>query len=241
MFERFTDRSRKVVLLAKEEAKRLRHPAIGTEHLLLGLVKEGNGVGANALTRLGASLEQIRQAVEKTVQPGNAAHETEELPFTQRAKHVLDLAEEEAHQFGHNFIGTEHILLGLCREREGVAAKVLASLAVDVEKVRQTVLQLLGATILAAAAAQAARQGAPKKRPAPKAPPEGKYEGAFKESSELAALAQILQRLAEQKAEAVKKQHYEDAAKYRDQARTLNESLAGVLKQWKEREGKENT
>src|SRR3979490_770616 len=142
MFERFTDRARRVVVLAQEEARMLNHNYIGTEHILLGLIHEGEGVAAKALESLGISLEAVRQQVEEIIgqgQPAPSGH----IPFTPRAKKVLELSLREALQLGHNYIGTEHILLGLIREGEGVAAQVLVKLGADMEKVRQQVLQLL--------------------------------------------------------------------------------------------------
>src|SRR6266513_2092932 len=142
MFERFTDRARRVVVLAQEEARMLNHNYIGTEHILLGLIHEGEGVAAKALESLGISLEAVRQQVEEIIGQGQAAP-TGHIPFTPRAKKVLELSLREALQLGHNYIGTEHILLGLIREGEGVAAQVLQKLGADLNRVRQTVIQLL--------------------------------------------------------------------------------------------------
>jgi ATP-dependent Clp protease ATP-binding subunit ClpC len=142
MFERFTDRARRVVVLAQEEARMLNHNYIGTEHILLGLIHEGEGVAAKALESLNISLEAVRQQVEEIIGQGQAAP-TGHIPFTPRAKKVLELSLREALQLGHNYIGTEHILLGLIREGEGVAAQVLQKLGADLSRVRQTVIQLL--------------------------------------------------------------------------------------------------
>ncbi|WP_029145372.1 ATP-dependent Clp protease ATP-binding subunit [Microbacterium luticocti] len=142
MFERFTDRARRVVVLAQEEAKMLNHNYIGTEHILLGLIHEGEGVAAKALESLGISLDAVREQVQDIIGQGQqqpAGH----IPFTPRAKKVLELSLREALQLGHNYIGTEHILLGLIREGEGVAAQVLVKLGADLNKVRQQVIQLL--------------------------------------------------------------------------------------------------
>ena len=144
MFERFTERARKVVYLAQQEAARLGHNVIGTEHLLLGLVVEGEGVAAKALESMEIRLENIRQEVEKIIGTGEA-NQFGEIPFTPRAKRVLELAVDEGRQMGHNYIGTEHILLGLIREGEGVAAQVLKNLGAELEKVRKQVFSLLGA------------------------------------------------------------------------------------------------
>src|SRR5437870_3629117 len=142
MFERFTDRARRVVVLAQEEARMLNHNYIGTEHLLLGLIHEGEGVAATALEPMGIALEAVRPQVEESIGQGQAAP-TGHIPFTPRAKKVLELSLREALQLGHNYIGTEHILLGLIREGEGVAAQVLQKLGADLNRVRQQVIQLL--------------------------------------------------------------------------------------------------
>jgi ATP-dependent Clp protease ATP-binding subunit ClpA len=142
MFERFTDPARRVVVLAQEEARMLNHDYIGTEHLLLGLIHEGEGVAARALESLGISLEAVRQQVEEIIGQGQETL-SGHIPFTPRAKKVLELSLREALQLGHNYIGTEHILLGLIREGEGVAAQVLVKLGADFNRVRQQVIQLL--------------------------------------------------------------------------------------------------
>jgi uncharacterized cupin superfamily protein len=142
VFERFTDRARRVVVLAQEEARMLSHNYIGTEHILLGLIREGEGVAAQVLESLGISLEAGRSQVEEIIGQGQAAP-TGHIPFTTRAKKVLELSLREALQLGHNYIGTEHILLGLIREGEGVAAQVLQNLGADLDRVRQTVILLL--------------------------------------------------------------------------------------------------
>ncbi|MFM7061378.1 MAG: ATP-dependent Clp protease ATP-binding subunit [Actinomycetes bacterium] len=142
MFERFTDRARRVVVLAQEEARLLNHNYIGTEHILLGLIHEGEGVAAKALASLGISLETVRAQVEEIIGHGGTAP-SGHIPFTPRAKKVLELSLREALQLGHNYIGTEHILLGLIREGEGVAAQVLVKLGADLSRVRQQVIQLL--------------------------------------------------------------------------------------------------
>ena len=142
VFERFTDRARGVVVLAQEEARLLNHNYIGTEHLLLGLIHEGEGIAARALERLGVSLEVVRSRVEEIIGHGGSSP-SGHIPFTPRAKKVLELSLREALQLGHNYIGTEHLLLGLIREGEGVAAQVLAQLGLDLALVRQEVIQLL--------------------------------------------------------------------------------------------------
>jgi ATP-dependent Clp protease ATP-binding subunit ClpC len=142
MFERFTDRARRVVVLAQEEARMLNHNYIGTEHILLGLIKEGEGVAAKGLEALGISLDAVRTQVEEIIGQGQQAP-SGHIPFTPRAKKVLELSLREALQLGHNYIGTEHILLGLIREGDGVAAQVLVKLGADLNRVRQQVIQLL--------------------------------------------------------------------------------------------------
>src|SRR5271169_3437546 len=142
MFERFTDRARRVVVLAQEEARRLDHNYIGTEHLLLGLIRESDGVAAKALESLGISLDAVRQQVEEIIGQGQQAP-SGHIPFTKRAKKALEMSLRESVQLGHNYIGTEHILLGLLREGDGVAAQVLMKLGADLNRVRQQVIQLL--------------------------------------------------------------------------------------------------
>jgi hypothetical protein len=142
MFERFTDRARRVVVLAQEEARLLNHNHIGTEHILLGLIHEGEGVAYLALTELGISLDAVRAQVEAEIGQGSEAP-SGHIPFTPRAKKVLELSLREALGLSHNYIGTEHILLGLIREGEGVAARVLVGLGADLDRVRQQVVQLL--------------------------------------------------------------------------------------------------
>jgi hypothetical protein len=142
MFERFTDRARRVLVLAQEEARLLDHSFIGTEHILLGLIAEGEGLAAKALESLGISLEAVRAKVDETIGP--AGNKPSGSPaFTPRAKKVLELALREALQLGHNYIGTEHILLGVVREGEGVAAQVLQSLGADLDRVRRQVIKLV--------------------------------------------------------------------------------------------------
>ena len=146
-FNKFTERARKVILLAKEEAKSRNHDYIGTEHILLGLVKEGEGVAAAVLSSLGLDSETIREEVEKLVQPGPGTITSEDIPFTPRAKKVIELAMDEARNLGHNYIGTEHLLLGLIREGEGVASQVLLNMGLDLRSVRDEVLNLLGSSV----------------------------------------------------------------------------------------------
>jgi four helix bundle protein len=144
MFERFTDRARKVMALANQEAQRLNHEYIGTEHVLLGLVKEGSGVGATVLKNLDVDIKRLRQEVEKLVKSGPGMVIMGKLPQTPHAKRVIEYAIEEARALDHNYVGTEHLLLGLLRQEEGIAAQVLANLGLKVEDVRHEVLVILG-------------------------------------------------------------------------------------------------
>lgn len=144
MFEWFTDRARHVVMVrAEEEARMLSHDWIGTEHLLLGLVQEGDGVGVMVLESLGISLEAVREQVEEIIGRGDQVPRAGRLPFTPRARKILELTSHEAQEFGHNYIGTGHILLSLIREGDGVAGQVLAGLGADLETARQQVTELL--------------------------------------------------------------------------------------------------
>jgi ATP-dependent Clp protease ATP-binding subunit ClpA len=142
MFERFTERARKVVVLAQDEARRFHHNYVGTEHILLGLLREGEGVAAQALTSLGVTLERVREQVESIVGYGEGT--SREIPFTPRSKKVLELGLREAMRLGHNYIGTEHLLLGLVREGEGVAARVLSNLELAPGRIRSEVLRGIG-------------------------------------------------------------------------------------------------
>ncbi len=146
MFNKFTERARKVILLSKQEAKRFNHDYIGTEHVLLGLLREGEGVAAAVLQSLGMNLNNIRMEVEKLVQPGPTTVVSGDLPFTPKAKKVMEIAMEEARALGHNYIGTEHLLLGLIREGEGVASQVFLNMGMDLDRVREEVIKLLGST-----------------------------------------------------------------------------------------------
>jgi ATP-dependent Clp protease ATP-binding subunit ClpA len=158
VFERFTDRARRAVVLAQEEARMLNHNYIGTEHILLGLIREGDGVAARVLASLDISLAAVRRQVEEVVGKGQAA-QSGHIPFTPRAKKVLELSLREALQLGHNYIGTEHILLGLIREGEGVAAQVLQKLGVSLQGARREVVQMLSTMGVEAAAVGDAPSG----------------------------------------------------------------------------------
>ncbi len=209
MFERFTDRARRVVVLAQEEARGLNHNYIGTEHILLGLIHEGEGVASKALESLGISLEAVREQVQEIIGQGQQAP-TGHIPFTPRAKKVLELSLREALQLGHNYIGTEHILLGLIREGEGVAAQVLVKLGADLSRVRQQVIQLIsgyqGGKEGAAAGAGAAQGGPAEGTPAgslvldqfgrnlTQAAREGKLDPVIGREKEIERVMQVLSR-----------------------------------------------
>jgi ATP-dependent Clp protease ATP-binding subunit ClpC len=164
MFERFTERARKVVVLAQEEARHFNHNYIGTEHLLLGLLREDEGVAARALSSLNVTLDEVREQVESIVGYGEEGTGAQ-APFTPRSKKVLELARRDALQLGHNYIGTEHILLGLVRESEGVAARVLSNLDVDPDKVRREVVRMLGGGRGRSRGGEGAGRGVEAKRP----------------------------------------------------------------------------
>ena len=155
MFGRFTKRAQRVLHLAREEAQRMNYPYVGTEHLLLGLIREGEGVAARVLADLGIDADKVRAAVAQMVEPAEAQGILE-VTLTPRAKRVLELAIDEARRLGHNYVGTEHLLLGLIREGEGVAAQVLAGMGADLERTREKVLQLLGGVTAGGPAAMGA-------------------------------------------------------------------------------------
>jgi ATP-dependent Clp protease ATP-binding subunit ClpC len=201
MFERFTDRARRVVVLAQEEARMLNHNYIGTEHILLGLIHEGEGVAAKGLEALGISLEAVRAQVEEIIGQGQQAP-SGHIPFTPRAKKVLELSLREALQLGHSYIGTEHILLGLIREGEGVAAQVLVKLGADLNRVRQQVIQLLSGYQGKEAVTSGAPEGTPSTslvldqfgRNLTTAAREGKLDPVIGREKEIERVMQILSR-----------------------------------------------
>ena len=211
MFERFTDRARRVVVLAQEEARLLNHNYIGTEHLLLGLIHEAQGVAARALESLGISLEAVRAQVEEIIGQGHSAP-TGHIPFTPRAKKVLELSLREAKQLGHNYIGTEHILLGLVREGEGVAAQVLVRLGADLPRVRQQVIKLLSgyAAEEASARTRLVRMTVP---------------------GDLRELEEQLAQVRRQKQAAIDAEDFDQASELRDREKQL---LAGLTKREQE-------
>src|SRR5215212_8607453 len=156
----FTERVRKVLQMAREEAQRLHHEYVGTEHILLGLIREGEGVAAAVLQNLNVDLEEIQQKIEETVKKGKAAQTTgPDLPYTSRAKKVLELAMSEARELNHSYVGTEHLLLGLLREEKGIAAQVLADAGVNLDAARQETLRLLGTEMPQQGTTPTAQQG----------------------------------------------------------------------------------
>jgi hypothetical protein len=238
MFERFTDRARRVVVLAQEEARMLNHNYIGTEHILLGLIHEGDGVAARALESLGISLDAVRLQVEGIIGRGQEAP-SGHIPFTPRAKKVLELSLREALQMGHNYIGTEHLLLGLIREGDGVAAQVLVQLGADLNSVREQVIELLHAhqaeeldpTRPAAArelrllpAVQARMREVERRLAA--------IEQRVGTGPDTSDLDQQIEIVRTQKQLAVDAQDYEQAASLRDQEKELLASMAARRKQW---------
>jgi ATP-dependent Clp protease ATP-binding subunit ClpA len=214
MFERFTDRARRVVVLAQDEARLLNHNYVGTEHVLLGLIREREGVAATALESLGISLEAVRAQVEEIIGQGQSAP-TGHIPFTPRAKKVLELSLREAKQLGHNYIGTEHVLLGLIREGEGVAAQVLVKLGGDLSRVRQQVIQLLSGYAVggeeAVVRARLVRMTVP---------------------DELREAEEQLGRVRREKEAAIDAEEFERAAGLRDQERQLLARVAEQEQAW---------
>jgi ATP-dependent Clp protease ATP-binding subunit ClpA len=216
MFKRFTDRARRVVVLAQEEARLLNHDYIGTEHLLLGLAHEGQGVAAEALESLGIRLEALRSQVQELIGRGEReAASSGQIPFTPRAKKVLELSLREAQQLGHNYIGTEHILLGLIREGQGVAAQILVKLGADLPRVRQVVIQLLSGY---AGGPEAAAEPRPVAMTVP---------------DELREAEEQLAELRQQKEAAIAAQDFDRAAALRDQELQLLEGLAEREGEWR--------
>src|ERR687885_928019 len=204
MFERFTERARKVVVVAQDEARHFNHNYIGTEHLLLGLLREDEGVAARALGSLNITLDEVREQVESIVGYGEEGTGGQ-APFTPRSKKVLELALREALQLGHNYIGTEHILLGLVRESEGVAARVLSNLGVDPDKVRREVVRMLGGGRSQRGRGEASGRGVEAKRPKTRQldqygrnlttfAEEGKLDPVIGRSTEIERIMQILVR-----------------------------------------------
>jgi ATP-dependent Clp protease ATP-binding subunit ClpC len=237
MFERFTDRARRVVVLAQEEARMLNHNYIGTEHLLLGLIHEGQGVAATALESLGVSLEAVRAQVEEIIGQGQEAP-SGHIPFTPRAKKVLELSLRESRQLGHDYIGTEHILLGLLREGEGVASQVLVRLGADLNRVRQQVIELLHGHRGEEPAGSAA--GGRERRPPPAIADRldaiGSRLSAVEQRTgtgpDTLELDQQIEQVLRDRHAAVDAQDYEQAASLRDREKDLLAQKASAQQQW---------
>ena len=213
MYERFTDRARKVMQLANQEAQRFNHEYIGTEHILLGLVKEGSGVAANVLKNLSISLQKVRREVEQIVQHGPGGESSldwDRLPQTPRAKKVVEYAIDEARRLNHNYIGTEHLLLGLLREEEGVAAQVLMNLGLKLDRVREELLNLL--------------ENKPISRRAEPAPPVVPLEALTAE--QLQVIQERIRYLDEQKELFVAVQDFDQAVRLREEVVALKRLLA---------------
>lgn len=196
MYARFTERAQKVLALAQEEATRLRHPGVGTEHILLGLVREGEGIAAKALLSLGISAEKVQVEVEKIIGPGQSS--TSAMTYTPRAKKVIELSIDEARKLNHSYVGTEHILLGLIREGEGVAARVLGNLGISLNKARQQVLQLLGGDMAEAGQDKDTSAGTPTldslARDLTQMARDGKLDPVIGRSQEIERVIQVLSR-----------------------------------------------
>jgi ATP-dependent Clp protease ATP-binding subunit ClpA len=227
VYQRFTDRARKVMQLANQEAQRLRHEYIATEHILVGLVKEGSGVAANVLKNLDVDLRKLREEVERIVQTGPAEHATAgRLPHTPRAKKVIEYAIEEARNLNHNYVGTEHLLLWLLRDSEGVAAQVLMNLGLRLDDVRREVLNLLGhnplpdgpGVVLHRIDAVLTPSPAPADVPADPLP------------AEFAALDVVIDRLTDLKEQAVAAQKFVEAAWFLEQVKLLRQVRVAILR-----------
>ena len=229
MYERFTDRGRKVMQLANQEAQRLNHEYIGTEHILLGLAKEGSGVAAHVLKNLDVDLRKVRQEVEKIALCGpEDVTLMNKLPPTPKAKKVIEYAVEEARNLGHNYVGTEHLLLGLIREEEGVAAQVLMNLGLKLEDVREEVLNLLGHNLETAGGLH---DVGGKSRP-PKEKSKERPDVPAPIGEALRELEAQLEQLAQLKLSAVSEQDFEKAARLRDQEDALKKQREDTLRAW---------
>jgi hypothetical protein len=240
MFERFTDRARRVVVLAQDEARMLNHKYIGTEHILLGLIHEGQGVAAKALESLGISLEAVRQQVEQIIGRGEQAP-SGHIPFTPRAKKVLELSLRESQQLGHDYIGTEHLLLGLIREGEGIAAQVLVRLGADLDRVRQQVIQLLHGRQGKEPATWESSPGEPQRGRAPSGVPSGvaalesrlsALEQRVGTGPPTADLDEQIAQVRRDKESAIDSQDFEQAGSLRDRERQLLADKTARQQQW---------
>lgn len=216
MYTRFTDRARKIMQLANQEAQRYHHFYIGTEHILLGLVREGTGVAANVLKNLEVDLQKLRSEVEKLFQAEPPLEKISNLLQTPKAKKVIEYAIEEARNLNHNFVGTEHILLGLLREEEGVGAQVLINLGLSLSEVRNEILQLLGQQpVMSSVQSQS--------------PPETLHDLPTRIGAAVAALDELVYVLQEMKENAVMRHDFEWAASLRDQTDALRKMRAWLL------------
>ena len=239
MFERFTDRARRVVVLAQDEARGLNHNWIGTEHLLLAVIREGHGVGAKALESMQISLDAARQQVESLIGRGQNPVGDGHIPFTPRAKKVLELSLRESRQLGHDYIGTEHILLGLIREGEGVAAQVLVKLGADLNRVRQQVIDLLHGyqgKEPAASGALPRQRGLPPDIIAARLHAIGARLSAVEQRTgtgpDTGELDQQIEQVLRDRHAAVDAQDYEQAASLRDREKDLLAQQASRQQQW---------
>jgi ATP-dependent Clp protease ATP-binding subunit ClpC len=228
MIARYTDRARKVMMLANQEAQRLNHHHIGTEHILLGLLKEGSGVAANVLKNLDIDLRKIRLEIEKLVQSGSDTVTMDKLPQTPRAKKAIDYATEEARNFNHKYVGTEHLLLGLLREQLGVAAQVLVNLGLKLDDLRDEVLNLLGDN------GDSHQTGVRPAKPVT-------LEDLLSELPDLPAqtlkmlaeLDAVIEQLTREKEAAVAEWDFEKAAHLFDKALKLKKQRADIIHQWR--------
>ena len=240
MFERFTDRARRVVVLAQEEARMFSHNYVGTEHILLALIREGGGVAAQALEPLGITEEAARQQVEEIVGPGQPGPRRGHIPFTPRAKKVLQLSLREAIALGHGYIGTEHILLGLVREGEGVAIRVLNGLGVDPNRVRQQVIQLVSARRVQEEPGTGHDTGRGKRKLLSELRSRldsldwrlSVLEQRVGTSPDLAQLDQEITQVRSEKESAIDTQDFENAAVLRDREQQLLGDKAARLQEW---------
>jgi ATP-dependent Clp protease ATP-binding subunit ClpA len=248
MFDRFTERARRVMTLARTEAQALRNDYIGTEHVLLGLVQEGTGVAAQVLKNLDVDLKKVRAEVEGLVEQGTSPATRGQFPFTPRAKRVLELALEEAQGLGHNYIGTEHLLLGLIRENDGPAAHVLRNLGVGTEAVREEVAELLGVEShvlpgLPGMPGSASRPRLPGRRPPLSFEDFSVFlDWARRRLPPPPDVAEVEKALADRTAEmqeAVAREEYEEAAAVRRAVEDLRTRLLAALVDWKERAWKD--
>jgi ATP-dependent Clp protease ATP-binding subunit ClpC len=240
MFERFTDRARRVVVLAQEEARMLNHDYVGTEHILVALIREGGGVAAQALESLGITEETARQQVEEVVGPGQPGPQRGHLPFTPRAKKILQLSMREAIALGHAYIGTEHILLGLLRAEDDVAIRVLNGLGVDPNRVRQQVIQLVSARRVQEEPGTGRAAGRGKRKLLSEL--RGRLdslewrlsvlEQRVGTSPDLGQLDQEITQVRRDKESAIDAQDFENAAVLRDRERQLLGDKAAHLQEW---------